>query len=447
MSLSDWAPRTGVGAIALIGAVAVLVGFTYLLNAMALRSADLVLHTQIVQTEASRLLASVSDAETGQRGYVITGDKPFLDPYMQSRSLVPVYVDHLAALVADNPPQVERVQELRRLTLLKLAELDRTISLVAGNRTDQATQIVRSGAGRATMDQIRAVLSDLEATERTLLVERQEQASAQRWWTTAALFLSMAGLAALSWFELHRFNTQNQALRASNVGLERLVAERTNQLKAENMRVEALLKDVTHRVGNNLAMVSALLNVQRRQSPIPEVRQALSDAQSRIQAIAAGQRRLQLDLETDEIDARPYLENLLEETARNAGERGIRLAHAIADVRLPGKDAVSYIVLTNELTTNSLKHGFRDGETGEIRVLLREGRSGAGRTVELIVEDNGAGASDAPTPGLGTSVIRTLLGSLGASLTTEVPNPGAARPGHRSIIAIPMRNMLKGSVD
>ena len=239
--------------------------------------------------------------------------------------------------------------------------------------------------------------------------------------------------------ELRRFGRHRRAvsLSSSNVELERKVAERTLQLENERLRIEALLRDVNHRVGNNLAMVSALLNVQSRQTREPAVKQALAQAQSRIQAIAAGQRRLRLDIEADEIEARPYLEDLLAEIGKAAEGRPIEIVLAMDAIRLPGRDAVSFVVVINELVTNAIKHAFPDGAGGRITISLV-------RTPEenlvLSVEDDGVGMpEDQETAGLGKSVINALLRSMRASLDAAPLSPGAARPGTRVAVTFPRR--------
>ncbi|MFX5554981.1 histidine kinase dimerization/phosphoacceptor domain -containing protein, partial [Acinetobacter baumannii] len=84
--------------------------------------------------------------------------------------------------------------------------------------------------------------------------------------------LALVFLAFAAWRQLHAGNRRNFNLARTNSLLDQRVAERTQQLENEKLRVEALLKDVNHRVGNNLATVSALLNVQGRQAREPEVK-------------------------------------------------------------------------------------------------------------------------------------------------------------------------------
>jgi two-component sensor histidine kinase len=227
------------------------------------------------------------------------------------------------------------------------------------------------------------------------------------------------------------------SLREDNVALESRVAERTRELENERMRIEALLNDVNHRVGNNLVMVSALLNVQSRQSKEPVVKEALSQAQSRVQAIAAGQRRLRLDLDTDEIDVRQYMEDLLGEIGKNIETRPITLHLDVGTARLPGRDAVSYVVIVNELVMNAVKHAFPGDTAGNISVRLLPSAE-PGMTSMLVVEDDGGGMpADLASDGLGRTIIDSLVRSMRASMRVGPVAADTARPGTRISIHFP----------
>lgn len=107
-------------------------------------------------------------------------------------------------------------------------------------------------------------------------------------------------------------------------------------------------------------------------------------------------------------------------------------------IRLPGRDAVSFVVVINELVTNAIKHAFPDGAAGKITIRL-------GRTLEddlvLSVEDDGVGMpEDQETAGLGKSVINSLLRSMRASMEVKPLYPNtAARPGTRVAVTFPKR--------
>lgn len=114
----------------------------------------------------------LKDAETGQRGFLYTGDKKYLAPYNLATSQLAVHIDRLSQLTAQNPQESQSVAEIRTLAHQKLDELATTISLFQAGKPDQARVIVLSDTGLAIMDQFRDVVSSLQQQENSLVAER-----------------------------------------------------------------------------------------------------------------------------------------------------------------------------------------------------------------------------------------------------------------------------------
>jgi methyl-accepting chemotaxis protein len=131
-----------------------------------------VVHTHEVKDELTALLASLQDAETGQRGFVITGVESYLEPYTRGLPAVDLHRQELARLIADNPKQVARVEALTPLIADKLAELAETIAVRRTRDFAAAESLVASDRGKKAMDAIRAVLQDMHAEEDGLLQQR-----------------------------------------------------------------------------------------------------------------------------------------------------------------------------------------------------------------------------------------------------------------------------------
>jgi len=159
-------------AIALCSAVlTLLVGIAALAVVMRLRGAiDAVDHTNSVLRNLDGLLGSIVDAETGQRGYSITGDSSYLNPYHDGRVAVDSYVVNLQRLITDRD-QRARLDSLQKLEQAKVGELDRTVTMRA---TDPAAAMthVRSGVGKALMDSVRILSMHMSQTERLHLAAR-----------------------------------------------------------------------------------------------------------------------------------------------------------------------------------------------------------------------------------------------------------------------------------
>lgn len=421
-------------AIVVVAAAALIAGW---INIQADEASKLVSRSIEIRERSERFLGNLLDAETGQRGFLLIGDELYLGPYNDKRAELLPSLDHIEQLAAYSPTQLERVQSARAITTRKLAEMAETIALMRRGQRSEAIALVTQGTGNRLTQGLRDVVSAIQLEENLRLTASTRREARRRVLASAGILIALAGLCFAAWLQLRGRHRRTVSLSSSNAELERKVAERTLQLENERLRIEALLRDVNHRVGNNLAMVSALLNVQSRQTGEPAVKQALAQAQSRIQAIAAGQRRLRLDIEADEIEARPYLEDLLAEIGKAAEGRPIEIGLAMDAIRLPGRDAVSFVVVINELVTNAIKHAFPDGAAGKITIRLS-------RTPEdnlvLSVEDDGVGMpEDQQTAGLGKSVINALLRSMRASMEIAQLSPEATRPGTRVAVTFPKR--------
>jgi PAS domain S-box-containing protein len=129
-------------------------------------------HTQRVLLEISMVESLLKDAETGQRGFLYTGQDRYLEPYNKAVAEVDSRVNNLAELVKDNPRQSARIPQLRSLTGQKLAELASTIELYHAGQKDAARGIVLTDMGRQYMENIRALMAEMGRDESALEAAR-----------------------------------------------------------------------------------------------------------------------------------------------------------------------------------------------------------------------------------------------------------------------------------
>jgi two-component sensor histidine kinase/CHASE3 domain sensor protein len=432
--------RSATTTVIAIGVVAVAIVLAAWINLQAQQAAERVSRAIAVRESSERFLGHLRDAETGQRGYLLTGSASYLEPFTDGVGAVAPALERLERLVAPDPQQKARVVALREPVQRKLAELDATIGLMREGRQAAALAVIRDGQGITAMEALRSLIEQIQHSENIRLVALNRNEERRRLWASIGMVVALAGLAFAAWQQLRIRQRRSVSLSESNAALEQIVGERTQELENERLRIEALLRDVSHRVGNNLAMVSALLNVQSRQSREPAVREALQQAQSRIQAIAAGQRRLRLDLDTDEIEARPYMEDLLAEIGKAAEGRPIEIVLAMDAIRLPGRDAVSFVVIVNELVTNAIKHAFPRGMAGKIVIRFDETMTDGAPALALAVQDDGVGMpAEIEAKGLGQTVLASLLRSMQATMTTAPLDPAGERPGTCVTLIFPKR--------
>jgi PAS domain S-box-containing protein len=136
-------------------------------------------HTLRVLRASALVFSVVKDAETGERGYLLTGKEPFLEPYESAVATRRQAIQNLRWLTADNSGQQARISRLDRLIETKLSELSRTIALRRAKGMDAAIAAVGSDEGKPVMDEIRNVLRDFEEEEYRLLRIRTKAAEAQ----------------------------------------------------------------------------------------------------------------------------------------------------------------------------------------------------------------------------------------------------------------------------
>jgi two-component sensor histidine kinase len=215
-----------------------------------------------------------------------------------------------------------------------------------------------------------------------------------------------------------------QALTTRQLEAAKGAAE--EDLRQSNARLEALLREVNHRVANSLQLVSAFVHMQSSALPDPAAKAALQDTQRRIQAIAQVHRRLYTGEALDMVAMDDYLAAMVEELEATwstpAAPRVLRFVSE--PIRMTTDRAVSLGVIVNELVSNACKYAYAPTAPGEVRIALI--RDGGDRFV-LRVEDDGCGLDTGQAPkgtGLGTKVIRAMAQSLQASLSYDAGHSG-----------------------
>jgi methyl-accepting chemotaxis protein len=124
----------------------------------------------------SELMSDLKDAETGQRGYVLTGNDTYLEPYTAADASIYSIVKQLRDLTADNPDQGRRLDQASSLIQSKMAELKQTIDLRRGQGLDAALKVIETNQGKVYMDKLRQIITDMENEERASLREEVTQA-------------------------------------------------------------------------------------------------------------------------------------------------------------------------------------------------------------------------------------------------------------------------------
>lgn len=395
--------------------------------------------TYAVRNAARELTHALSQAEASQRGYLLTADPQFLSPYREAVSGLDRRVTALLQMTADDPAQSARVTSIIGDVSSKLAEMNRTVELVTTQRSDEAQTLTETGMGARLMAEVSATLEDFIAEEDAKLASRNQAIDQTRTGLVAALIAALAAAAILAYTLLTRTQREvrvlaqrHRGLLTQNEALEAEVAERTRDIEEarahaerERQRVEALLQDTNHRIGNSLATVSSLLALQMMRSKSEPVRLALEAARLRVHAVASAHRRLRLgdDLETASADE--FLLAVIEDIAdTQVNEERVKIVSDLAPIEVGARDATTLGILVGELVTNALKYAFPAERGGTIAVTL--GRDGNGVPV-LSVRDDGVGlppAEESGEPGLGSVIVRQLSEQFGGAPDYMVPDGG-----------------------
>lgn len=137
---------------------------------------------RLITVELQKLLTLAIDAETGQRGFVITGEDDYLEPYYQARQAIPASVDALEKFLSYDPAQLYQLKEIERLQQIKLEELETSIRARKEQGLLAAQALVLTNRGKAYMDEIRQRLAAVQQVEDAKLAQRiaQFETSAQQ---------------------------------------------------------------------------------------------------------------------------------------------------------------------------------------------------------------------------------------------------------------------------
>jgi PAS domain S-box-containing protein len=154
-----------------------------------------VAHTFQVIDTARALDQAIQDAERGQRGFIITGDVKYLEPYTTGIDEAPIRFDELQKLTADDSEQQQRLSQLEEQMKVKFSELKQTIEARRNQGFDAARQIVETNIGQDTMHAVNDLIGSAISTEYKLLAEREARA-AQDQRTNALLSIVGAALAS-----------------------------------------------------------------------------------------------------------------------------------------------------------------------------------------------------------------------------------------------------------
>jgi two-component sensor histidine kinase len=228
---------------------------------------------------------------------------------------------------------------------------------------------------------------------------------------------------------------QTQEIHTKNLELERQNMRLREALLGEEEK-ELMLKEIHHRVKNNLQIVDSLLQLQRSQSEVPGADRLFREAQGRIRSMALVHEQIYRAGELDRADPVGYLERLARNVVSSFGHMGdVRVDVHGSCPELPITTLIPLGLLVNELLTNSAKHAIGPGSTGAIGITIHEGSDG------LLLEYTDGGGERSPgmrEGGFGMQLVVALVEQLEGRLEDD-----GARSGCFRLVFHPVQNQLR----
>jgi len=321
-------------------------------------------------------------------------------------------------LVEDNPVDARLIQELlrdaphERFHIVTMSTLAATLNFLAENDVDVVLLDLGlpDSQGLATFEAVYERAPNVPIIMFTSLDGEEFAAAALR--QGAQDYLTKE---TLSKDEI----TTALLVRAIGYAIERKRAE--EEISASLRERETLLKEIHHRVKNNLQIVSGLLSLQAAKATEPETLEILDESQRRIKSMALIHEKLYRSSSLAEIDFGDYIKSLIDELRRmyNVADGVITITVEIENVQLGVDTAIPCALIVNELVSNSLKHAFPDGPAGEVTIALQ--RANGAHT--LTVADNGVGfpadLDFRTTDSLGMQLVVTLVNQLDGTITLD----------------------------
>jgi PAS domain S-box-containing protein len=200
--------------------------------------------TQMEVHYLAEILSSIRDAEDSQRGYLLTGDPSYLQPYRTAQTTIANRIAALRALMARTPTKLRTVDTLQSLIAAKFAELQETIDLRSSRGFAPAVQAVRTNRGKQVMNNLRSLVETMEGDEEKQLMQRSDDVAASARHTITAISLGSllaVALVALATVAVNRDITAWQRVERQRENLLR-------QVEIGRARFAAILESAAHGV-------------------------------------------------------------------------------------------------------------------------------------------------------------------------------------------------------
>jgi signal transduction histidine kinase/AmiR/NasT family two-component response regulator len=348
---------------------------------------------------ASNLLSDLKDAETGQRGFALTGDEAFLEPYVAVRDTVLGHLNALRSLTSSGTAQ-SHLDAIVSLTKTRLAELAESIEMRRRHDVTRTMALVASGQGKRTMDAIRAEMASVVRIERDALTQNEQVLKSKM----RALFViicaaSVFTLLSLLLFAYVMYRESQDRIKAlihlETLRLLEVQSELNRQLQLANLAKSDFLSSMSHELRTPLNAILGFAQLLEMDSPSPPQERSIGQILKAgwhllalineildLSLIESG--KMSLSLESVSLaDVMLECQSMIEPQAQ---KRGIRVAFPRFDTPIFVKaDRMRAKQVLINLVSNAIKYNEVDGSVGVDCATVHDGR------VRISVSDTGAG--------------------------------------------------------
>lgn len=404
-------PRAPALALLIFVSAAILVSGFFLLSTMN-AARDLrgeVARTTLILSDLRDVRRAVTDAETGQRGYILTGDASYLYPYEDAIERLPASFADLERSIsgASFAQETRRLSELEALVEAKFDELAETIRLFDSGRRDASLALIRSNLGQTQMSRIRILISQLEGAQEARLngsLQRLADAEARVGPILLALAISVLTALTLGLWQIIRAVRGEAALRD------------VIEIRKAHDRADLLSHELNHRVKNLFAVISSIAAATIRREKDPAI--AATKVQERIRALSLAHEITQGTIDNPMID----LEELIRTSLRPHEQFHERLSISGPATAIGPTSLTPLGMILHELATNAVKYGAWSGPKGRLSVdWSRDGQE----RVKLIWRESGASLETTdPGEGFGSRMMKMAASQLGGSIEREWKSDG-----------------------
>ena len=375
------------------------------------------------------LMEIMLDAETGQRGFLLTGNAAYLDPFERAKQRLDTEVGALQRMGQrsddDEQQHIARAQQLIRA---KIDEIDRTVELARAGMMPQAIALVQNNTGQRDMGDLRGELTWLRSEE-----AMQRQAAFDRAQTLENRLLPLVGLLGVGMVLLVVVALRGERNRAWAEAEARQLAA----LRAANDQTELLARELNHRVKNLFSVVLSIITISsRKQAPTAVV---LDDIRARVHALSLAHSSSQGTGADESCRLADVIANIMRpyaETNPEGPANRVRLSGP--DVDLPARMITPMGLLIHELATNGAKYGALSVAGGVVRIAWKMSLGPDGeRYLELEWIESGGpaltgehalaapGAAPPAKGGFGSRLTAMAAQQMGGTLQRSWPETGA----------------------